>query len=268
MEPLVHGTWNSVYLLQPKQLVLKLSPWSNSYEVDFLNFSAHKNLAIPEIVAYGSLSDTELSQADYLLMHYIPNTANPNLLLQKKVLPQHALNAIGAKVATILATLHEQKFDYVRSSDTIFNNWAAAIHLDVLSERMPFDAGWIDKLEYLLKETQYRAFREGHLIHSDANLNNILIDKDDYEFRALIDPGPTIIGMPMFDLAYATWPWQYGLAYMETIIETYKSMSSYFDETLFYTSLMYIAYQQTEYGNFTKGHLPFLNKHIASKLAL
>lgn len=268
VEPLKHGTWNSVYLLQPHRLVLKLSPWSNTYEVKFLSYAQKANLATPKLVAHGALPDSELKTAGYILMEYIPNTANPDTLLKNNKLTKKALLSIGENVASILATLHEQKFGYIRSSDIIHSDWASAINLRSLEERAPFNKEWLKRFEAVFEETKYRNFNQGHLIHSDANLNNILIDKDDHSFKVLIDPGPTTVGMPMFDLAYATWPWQYGIEYMQTIISTYQSQSSLFDEKLFYTSLVFIAYQQAEFGNFRSEHMPFFEEQIYPKVAL
>ena len=212
------------------------------------------------------MSDAELPQASYLLMRYIPGTVNPDRLLKTAKLPAKTLTAIGKCVATVLATLHEQTFPYMRSSATRYKTWGEAMQLEQLAARSPFSAAWLEKLEHSLETTHYRRFSRGHLIHSDANLNNVLVDEKDYSFRALIDPGPTMIGMPMFDLAYAAWPWQYGLDYMITLTETYQQLSPHYNETLFYTSLMLIAYQQAEYGNFTAEHLAFLERHIEPNL--
>jgi hypothetical protein len=37
--PLPLGTWNAAFILQPANMVLKLSPWSDQFEADFLTGS-------------------------------------------------------------------------------------------------------------------------------------------------------------------------------------------------------------------------------------
>ncbi|MCI0393591.1 MAG: hypothetical protein L0322_01455, partial [Chloroflexi bacterium] len=74
-------------------------------------------------------------------------------------------------------------------------------------------------------------------------------------FVALIDPGPNIIGLPMFDLAYAAQPWLYGQEYLQALVTAYQRAAGPYDAPLFYTSLLCVAYHFSRYFNHNMAHI-------------
>jgi len=89
----------------------------------------------------------------------------------------------------------------------------------------------------------------------DLNLSNVLVDMDTHRLRAILDPAG-YAGMPMFDLGYASMPWDHGFEFYEAIIETYRQNSDKFDSDLFYTSILVVAYRHSRF------HTPAVRESI------
>jgi Ser/Thr protein kinase RdoA (MazF antagonist) len=120
--------------------------------------------------------------------------------------------------------------------------------------------------EQALAKSGYRDINAGTLIHSDASLHNILVDQNTHQFKALFDPGPTIIGNPMFDLAYAAQPWKQGTNYMNTLVESYQQANGDFNETQFNLSLLCVAYQHVPYGIINTQAQTYIKENIFPRI--
>lgn len=264
--PLFFGTWNATYVLQPQNLVLKLSPWDSQFEADFLQIASRKGLKVPAFLGCGTVGDGVLPTASYTLMEYIPNTAVAGQLLADGLLPEPQLLAIGKEMGCLLAQLHTERVGHIYSFGKVNDNWGDCLGLWQLKPVGIFDTALLSRLEQILQQTKYREYQEGVQIHSDANLHNVLVDKETHQFKVLIDPGPQSFGMAMYDLAYATWPWWYGLNYMEAVVEAYRQESRQYDELLFYTSLLCVAYLMSPYGHVTELHKEVVVNHILGKV--
>ncbi|MEM7112646.1 MAG: aminoglycoside phosphotransferase family protein [Chloroflexota bacterium] len=246
--PLPLGTWNVVVALQPLQRVLKISPWASRHEADYLQLAFKKRLKAPTFFAYGDIPTSRLPNASYTLMKYIPNCANPGKLYEAGLLSPEKRLAIAHEVGEALAKLHQEHVGHIHGFGEVKPNWGAALNIWKLEETAVFDTELLGRFERILQQTTYREFQAGVRLHSDANLHNILVDAETHDFRALIDPGPVGVGMGMYDLAYAAAPWINGWDYLETAVSTYRNYSQSYNEQQFYVSLLYVAYQHTQYG--------------------
>jgi aminoglycoside phosphotransferase (APT) family kinase protein len=178
------------------------------------------------------------------------------------------LIAIGHAVGTALANLHTLTFPHLRHFDNTTLDWGTCLALWDLVETVLFDAPLLARFIHILEQTRYRQQTEGTLTHSDANLHNVLIDTQTNRFQALIDPGPMIIGLPMYDLAYAVQPWRYGDVYQQAVLTAYQQAGGPVDAPLFYTSLLVVAYQQSRYYDPTMARIrPFIQSAILPHLA-
>jgi aminoglycoside phosphotransferase (APT) family kinase protein len=248
--PLPAGTWNTAFVLLPANVVVKISPWSDQFEADFLKLATSVQASVPACIGYGSIADETLPHASYVLMQHIEHSQTAGVLFDQKLLTDAELLSIAQKLGAALAQLHSLPFPHVRSFNDTRLDWGSCLGLWALAETSMFNAGLFAQFETVLDRTQYRQQRSGVLTHSDANLHNILVDAKTHAFRALIDPGPQIAGLPMYDLAIATQPWKYGVAYRNALIESYQDAGGIFDAVLFNTSLLCAAYQLSKY----KGH--------------
>jgi aminoglycoside phosphotransferase (APT) family kinase protein len=245
--PLPLGTWNAAFVLQPANLVLKLSPWSDQFEADFLKLATTMAVPVPKCFAYGTVPDLRLPNASYVLMQHIANSYPAGPLLDQGRLLEAELIAIGQALGTALANLHRVTFPHLRHFDNTTLDWGTCLALWDLVETALFDGPLLARFTQILEQTHYRQQRQGTLTHSDANLHNILVDANTHTFQALIDPGPMIIGLPMYDLAYAVQPWKYGHTYHQAVVTAYQTAGGQMDRSLFYTSLLCVAYQQSRY---------------------
>jgi len=253
--PLPAGTWNVAFVLQPANVVLKISPWSDQFEADFLLMAAAVHAPVPACLQYGAIPDAQLPDASYVLMSHIENSSAAGVLLDRGMLAEEALLAIGKSLGAALAQLHTLSLPYVRNFNDTGLDWGNCLGLWNLTETALFDAGLLAHFNAILEKTQFREKTSGTLIHSDANLHNILIDANTHAFRALIDPGPQIAGLPMHDLAHATQPWNYGDAYQDALIASYQAAGGLFDAPLFYTSLLCAAYHFSKHYSRPTDHV-------------
>jgi hypothetical protein len=265
--PLPFGTWNAAFVVQPANIVLKLSPWSDQFEADFLKLAATVAAPVPACLAYGVVPDPKLPHASYILMQYIANSRPAGPRLERGGLSQTELIAIGSALGTVLAHLHTITFPYLRHFNNTSLDLGTCLALWNLVETTLFDASLLARFARILDQIHYREQRQGTLTHIDANLHNVLIDAHTNMFQALIDPGPMIIGLPMYDLAYAVQPWKYGYPYHQAVIAAYKDAGGSVDDQLFYTSLLCVAYQQSRYYDPALEHVrPFIQSDILPHL--
>jgi fructosamine-3-kinase len=96
--------------------------------------------------------------------------------------------------------------------------------------------------------SDYLDFSDGHLIHTDLNLNNVLVNSQTHELVGIIDPAG-YTGMPMFDLAYAAMPFEYGFDYLDALVNSYRQHGGNFEPNFFYISVMVVAYQHVRFHN-------------------
>lgn len=266
--PLPHGTWNAVFVLQPANLVLKLSPWGNRFEADFLKWAATVQAPVPQAIAYGPVPHARLPNASYVLMTHIPNSCMAGPCLAQGTLTEPELRAIGQTIGVTLAQLHALTFPHLRHFDNTTVNWGTCLALWELTETPLFDAPLLARFAAILERTQYRQIAQGTLTHSDANLHNVLINAGTHAFVSLIDPGPMIVGAPMYDLAYAVQPWNYGETYRQTVVAAYQAAGGLVDEALFYVSLLVVAYGQSRYYDPTMARIrPYLDTDVLPHLA-
>jgi Ser/Thr protein kinase RdoA (MazF antagonist) len=202
-------------------------------------------------------------------MQYIANSRAAGPCLEQGALAEAELIAIGSAVGTALAHLHTLAFPYLRHFDDTAPDWGTCLALWDLVETALFDARLLARFAQILEQTRYRQQTRGTLTHSDANLHNILVDAHTNTFQALIDPGPMIIGVPMYDLAYAVQPWNYGRAYHEAVVAAYQVAGGDVDAQHFYTSLLCVAYQQSRYYDPTMARIrPFLESDILPYISI
>jgi hypothetical protein len=109
-----------------------------------------------------------------------------------------------------------------------------------------FDHSLLPIFERILHQTNYFAFQDGTLTHSDLTLSNVLVDTTTHRLRAILDPAG-YAGMPMFDLAYAAMPWDHGFAFYQAMLDSYRQYSAQFDPPLFYTSILVVAYRHERF---------------------
>jgi len=253
--PLPAGTWNVAFVLQPANLVLKISPWNDQFEADFLKMAAMVHAPVPACLGYGTIPDAQLPDASYVLMQHIENSSAAGVLLDQGVLAEEELLAIGTALGAALAQLHSLSLPHVRNFNDTGSDWGTCLGLWDLTETTLFDAGLLARFKAILDQTQLRQKTSGTLTHSDASPHNILVDANTRTFRALIDPGPQIAGLPMHDLAHATQPWTYGEAYQDAVITSYQAAGGIFDAPLFYTSLLCAAYHFSKHYSRPTDHV-------------
>ena len=86
-----------------------------------------------------------------------------------------------------------------------------------------------------------------------------MVDADTHQLRAIVDPAG-YAGMPMFDLAYASMPWDYGLEFYQAMLDSYQQASHKFDANLFYVSILVVAYRHERF------HTPIVRESIISDI--
>jgi hypothetical protein len=241
------GTWNMAFVLLPANIVLKISPWDDLFEADFLRLAATVHAPTPACISYGAVPDAALPNASYVLMQHIEQVQTAGSLFDQGQLDGAALRSIGRRLGSVLAQLHTLAFPFVRSFNDTRSNWGTCLGLWALTETPLFDAGLLAQFSAFLERARYRERTCGALTHSDANLHNILVDSQTHDFRALIDPGPQITGLPMHDLAVAAQPWVFGEEYQHALLDGYRAAGGSFDEELFNLSLLCIGYHFSKY---------------------
>jgi aminoglycoside phosphotransferase (APT) family kinase protein len=260
--PLPAGMWNALYRLEPSGVVAKLSFMENQFEVDFLRQAHALHLPVPQVFACGKLDHTPLPNATYFLMSYLDNVANawPLTHVDPRMQPD-ALIQLGHDLGQTLATLHSVHLGYITRFGTRVDTWQATItdgfspDWDNPAPNALFDAELSAILKHSLQATNYLSFRDGTLTHCDLNLSNVLVDTTTHQLRAIIDPGG-YAGMPMFDLAYASMPWDYGWDFYHAMRNSYQQHADKFDPAQFYTSILIVAYRHDRF------HTPAIRESI------
>lgn len=251
--PLPAGMWNALYRLEPAGVLAKLSANDNDFEVNFLRQAGALKLPVPQVFGHGRLEHPTLSDVTYFLMTYIPNCANAwSLAHTQKGMTLDALQPLGHDLGEALAKLHTVHLGYVTRFGTKVERWQHALtdgfspDWDNIAPNALFDTQLVPLLKRILDKTEYFAFKDGTLTHSDLVLTNVLVDTDSHELRAIIDPAG-YAGMPMFDLGYAAMPWDHGFEFFHAMLESYKQNSNQFDAALFYTSILVVAYRHNRF---------------------
>lgn len=251
--PLPAGMWNALYRLEPSGLVVKLSANDNDFEVDFLRQAAALGIPAPQVFGAGRLEHPTITHATYFLMSYIPNGLNPwSLVVGEKAMLPDKVERLGHDLGQVLAKLHSVRLGYITRFGTKVESWQQTL-TDGFSPdwnnpapNTLFDKKLLPVFKRILQQTDYFAFKAGTLIHCDLNLSNVLVDAHSHELRTILDPGG-YAGMPMFDLAYAAMPWDYGFSFHNAMLNSYRRSASAFDEALFYTSTLVVAYRHNRF---------------------
>lgn len=257
--PLPAGMWNALFRLEPAGIVVKLSSGNNDFEVNFLRQAETLDIPAPRVSSSGKVEHPLLPNATYFLMSYIPDGYNAWGLTRDD--PLHVLPQLGRDLGQVLAKLHQVHLGYVTRFGDQVERWQVTLtdgfspDWDHIAPNALFDAELLPIFERLLAQTHYFDFRDGSLIHCDLNLSNVLVDAKTHQLRAILDPGG-YAGMPMFDLAYAAMPWDYGFEFFETMRDEYQQHSSKFDPMLFYTSILVVAYRHDRF------HTPAVRESI------
>jgi aminoglycoside phosphotransferase (APT) family kinase protein len=260
--PIPAGMWNALFRLEPAGVVVKLSSGDNDFEVNFLRQASALALPVPQVFGAGRLDHPSLPNATYFLMSYIANCANAwPLTHSENSMERDALRQLGHDLGASLAKLHQVHLGYITRFGTKVERWQETLtdgfspDWDNIAPNDLFDAELLPIFERILQQTNYFSFRDGTLIHCDLNLSNVLVDADTHQLRAIIDPGG-YAGMPMFDLAYAAMPWDYGFAFYNAMLDSYRQYSDKFDPMLFYPSMLVVAYRHNRF------HTPAVRESI------
>lgn len=255
--PLRAGMWNALFRLEPPGVVAKLSSGANDFEVNFLRQAAALHLPVPQVFGAGQLEHPELPNATYFLMMYIPNGANAwHLVHAKDGIKTKALRQLGQELGVALAKLHQVHLGYITRFGTKVDTWKETLtdgfspDWDNIAPNALFDNELLPIFRRILSKTNYFGFQDGALIHCDLNLSNVLVDADSHRLQAILDPAG-YAGMPMFDLAYAAMPWDYGWEFFNATLEGYQQHSNKFDPVLFYTSILVVAYRHDRFHTAT-----------------
>lgn len=251
--PLPAGMWNALYRLEPAGVVVKLSANDNAFEIDFLRQAAALNVPAPRVLGAGRLDHPDLKIATYFVMTYIPNAANAwPLVHTNRRLSLEDVETLGRDLGGILAKLHQIPLGYITRLGTRVETWQQAItdgfspDWDNIAPNAMFDDELLAIFKRILQETNYLSFQDGTLIHCDLNLSNVMVDIDTHRLRAILDPAG-YAGMPMFDVAYAAMPWDYGFDFYHALLDSYRQASGKFDPRLFYTSILVVAYRHNRF---------------------
>lgn len=249
--PLPAGMWNALYRLEPSGIVVKTSAMNNDFEVNFLRQAGTLDLPAPRVLGAGRLEHPTLTDATYFLMTYIPNSTNAWSYVEKTMTPDE-VKGLGGDLGRVLAKLHTVHLGYVTRWTTPVERWQETLtdfftpDWDNIKPNALFDGDLLAIFRRLLDETNYLNFSDGTLIHCDLNLSNVLVDVDTHRLSAIIDPGG-YAGMPMFDLAYAAMPRDYGFEFHHAMLDAYRQDSGDFDPFLFYTSTLVVAYRHNRF---------------------
>jgi aminoglycoside phosphotransferase (APT) family kinase protein len=260
--PLRAGMWNALFRLEPAGVVAKLSSGNNDFEVNFLRQASILNLPVPKVFGAGTLQHPALANATYFLMSYVPNALNAwHLVHSAESMKIDALRQLGHDLGQALAKLHQVHLGYITRFGTKVDIWKETLtdgfspDWDNIAPNALFDGELLSKFRHILQKSNYFGFQDGTLIHCDLNLSNVLVDANTHELRAIIDPAG-YAGMPMFDLAYAAMPWDYGWEFYQAMLDSYKEHSDRFDPVLFYTSILVVAYRHDRF------HTPAVRQSI------
>jgi Ser/Thr protein kinase RdoA (MazF antagonist) len=172
-----------------------------------------------------------------------------------------AVRQLGHDLGAAMATLHSLHLGYITCFGAKVDSWKTTLtdgfspDWDNIAPNALFDGELLSIFQRILRETDYFAFTDGSLIHCDLNLSNVLVDADSHQLRAIIDPGG-YGGMPMFDLAYAAMSWDYGFAFHEAMLDSYRQHGGKFDPAQFYASTLIVAYR------FSRFHTPAVRESI------
>jgi aminoglycoside phosphotransferase (APT) family kinase protein len=264
--PLRAGMWNALFRLEPAGVIAKLSSGNNDFEVNFLRQAAALKLPVPQVFGAGILDHPTLPNATYFLMSYIPNALNAwHLLHSPTSIKTDALQKLGHELGQALAKLHQVQLGYITRFGTKVDLWKATLtdgfspDWDNIAPNALFDTELLSTFKRILSQSKYFDFQDGTLIHCDLNLSNVLVDVDTHELLAIIDPAG-YAGMPMFDLAYAAMPWDYGWEFYHAMLDSYKQHSRKFDPILFYTSILVVAYRHDRF------HTPAVRQSITQDI--
>ena len=251
--PLPAGMWNALYRLEPSGIVVKLSANDNAFEVNFLRQVAALGVPAPQVVAAGRVQHPTLAEATYFLMTYIPNSINAWPLVHgQKAMQPDKVEQLGAALGRVLARLHSVSLGYITRFGARVESWQETLtdgfspNWDDPQPNALFDDDLLPIFKRILVETGYFSFKDGTLIHGDLNLSNVLVDAGTHQLSAILDPGG-YAGMPMFDLAYAAMPWDYGWAFHKAMLVSYREQHSPFDAPLFYASTLVVAYRHNRF---------------------
>ena len=249
--PLPAGMWNALYRLEPAGVVAKLSVGDNDFEINFLRQAAELNLKVPQVFSNGKLEHPTIANPTYYLMSYIPNSANA-WHIKDNGMKVEMLEALGHELGESLAKMHEIPLGYITRLGTRVDKWQYAItdgfspDWDTIAPNALFNGDLLNILRNALDKTGYLNFTDGTFVHGDLNLSNVLVDIGTHRLTAIIDPAG-YAGMPMFDLAYASMPWDYGFEFHRAMLEAYQAKSNKFDAAHFYTSILVVAYRHERF---------------------
>jgi aminoglycoside phosphotransferase (APT) family kinase protein len=248
------GMWNALYRLEPSGVVVKLSAGDNRFEVDFLRQAEVLNIPAPRVLTSGTLEHPTIPLVSYFLMSFIPNSVNAwGVVHTRHEMSLDSVRQLGHDLGQVLAGLHQVHLGYItRFSDRV-ESWKLTItdgfspNWDNIAPNALFDDTLLPILRDALHKTGYLDFTDGTLIHCDLNLSNVLIDRDTHRLTAILDPGG-YAGMPMFDLAYASMPWDHGFDFYHAMLDSYRQRDGdKFDPALFYTSILVVAYRHSRF---------------------
>jgi len=244
--PLEAGMWSSVFLLAPLDVVLKFP--NDVYESDFLRLAGAHGVNVPAVISAGEVEEPSLGPVYYVLLDYLPNTRNPEALFYTGQLSRSHILTLADDVGDALRALHAVRLGFIGNRDVKFNNWGELLRSrfkvdpDALSSTSVFDANLLTRFEIMLREPSYAGHSDGHLVHGDLNLGNTLVDAASFRLRAIIDPWDYLAGMAMYDLAYASLPWEYGMDYHARVLARYRTGANAFDGRAYFISLLVVAY--------------------------
>jgi aminoglycoside phosphotransferase (APT) family kinase protein len=266
VESLNIGMWNGVYRLLPANVVAKLSAGPNDFEVDFLRAAHQLDVPVPLVLARGEVALPTVAHVTYFLMPYLDHTVNPALLLAEGRLPEAARLALARDLGTALARLHRKPLGYVTFLGTRVADWQAALTHPIFSPdwnhprpNALFDADLLAIFQDYLTRCGYWQFQQGTLVHGDLNLNNTLVNATTHRLRAVIDPAG-FAGMPMFDLAYACMPLEYGFDYLDSMLDAYQAAGGTFEPRFFWLSLLVVLYQHRRF------HTPAVRAAVETRI--
>lgn len=255
--PLRAGMWNALYRLEPAGVVAKLSAFPNDFETRFLREAAKLGVKVPQVSSEGTLSHPDLPGASYFLMDYLADTANPDLLRRQSDLSHESLLKLAHDIGAEMAKLHTVRFGYLLRFSERVATWKEVMTHELFSpdwDTIPpkgiFEGELLEDFRRIVRTSGYLDFSDGYLVHFDLNLNNVLVNNQTHELVAIIDPAG-YTGMPMFDLAYAAMPWEYGFEYLNALVDSYRQHGGEFEPTFFYISLLVVAYQHGRFHNST-----------------
>jgi|SRR5581483_2926937 len=244
--PLEAGMWSAVFWLSPLNIVLKFP--NDVYEIDFLQCANTHGIPVPRLISDGYVEEHNPDPIYYVLMDYVPQTCNSEKIFYEGRLSHKQLLTLADDIGHVLYKLHQVKLGFIGNRDVRFSQWGELlrsrfkINPDNLVPTALFERELLTTFKRILQQSSYMRYTDGRLMHGDLHLGNTLVDMESFRLQAIIDPWDYMAGMPMYDLAYASLPWEYGMDYHTRVLTRYRALTDTFYSEYYFISLLIVAY--------------------------